>query len=108
MPPDRNADLRRYVRWTAVLDALEQDLDRVDRQLASAKAEPLRAELPAPEDIGPLPEGLTARAQELARRQAQTLLQGEERMTALRRQLRLGEELRAGTDPLPVYLDAIG
>lgn len=120
MPP-KGEDLRRYVRWSAVLDALERDVDRAEKELdtaggAGAVAEDggLRVEgslletLPSADDLGPLPDGLTARARELAQRQTDAMGRGEDRLSALRRQLRAGEELRAGSESDPVYLDTTG
>ena len=107
-------DLRRYVRWVAVLDALERDLKQAESLIDQDAArqtfdpDPMSRALPTLEDLGPLPRALAERAAALAQRQTAVLSRGQDRAVAMRRQIRLNQELRVEGDPVPVYLDTTG
>ena len=109
----RGGDLRRYVRWVAVLDALERDLKHaeslIDQDMGREASDPDPMNpLPTLEELGPLPQALAERAAALAQRQTAVLTRGQDRAVAMRRQIRLNQELRVEGDPAPVYLDTTG
>jgi hypothetical protein len=89
-------------RWTALLDELERDA-------ASTGGTDSGPEWRAPADLGPIPDGLRARAEALARAQAEAIAAVEAARHSTARHLsalRTVPQGRAETGPL--YVDASG
>ena len=115
MPPLRT-DVRRYMRWAAVLEALEQDVERAEAQADAlpvgmdddAVAGDLSADLPSVEEMGPMPEIFAARAATLAQRQTEAITRAQDKLAALRRQIKLNQDLKVEAEPAPIYLDTTG
>ncbi len=109
-----SSDARRYMRWAAVLDAIEQNLVEVESMVDRAGvsdeslAEVPEAALATFEELGPLPLTLAERAAALAERQYEILARGQDKLLTMRRQIRLSQDLRVDAGPTPIYLDTTG
>src|SRR5687768_15206223 len=96
--------------WVTALDALEADVDAVERMIAS---EHRSQELPAatpwapPEGLGPLPLDLRPRADFIMTRQLAVALAVSTAMTANRRQTQFASRVEVGTvgKMPPTYVD---
>ncbi|WP_413451444.1 hypothetical protein AA0Y32_16170 [Georgenia phoenicis] len=97
-----------HARWEAALTELELDVAETEAMLAGDHVTPAQSPWAPPADLGPLPEPLLERAQQLATRQAEVAQRLSEALVLSRRQARLTEVLKAGGPRRPVYLDAAG
>lgn len=96
--------------WTAALDALESDVEAVERALAD---EHRRRDMPAastwspPTGLGPLPLDLRPRADEILARQIAAARELAAAMAANRRQAALASRIEVGTagKHIPSYVD---
>ena len=96
--------------WCAALDAMELEIDAVERMLRHRDlleaAPPDGAEFTPPAGLGPLPIGLTERARRLVQRQLELSRELSVAMAGNRQQARLVSRLhRAGGHIPPVFLD---
>jgi hypothetical protein len=95
-------------RWEAALTELELDVAETEAMLAGDHITLPAGPWVPPSNLGPLPEPLRARAQQLLERQTEVAQRLGEALVLSRRQARLTEVLKAGGPRRPVYLDAAG
>lgn len=96
--------------WSSALDALELDVEQVERDLvhahlvdAEALSEPRAWQPPA--GLGPLPASLRDRAQAVLERQLDAARRTAEALVASRRHARASQAMRPRQLDVPVYLD---
>lgn len=97
-----------HERWEAALTALELDVAEIEAMLADDPLPIAASRWVPPAGLGPLPEPLRERAQQLLDRQGEVALRLSEALVLSRRQARLTEVLKAGGPRRPLYLDAAG
>lgn len=72
--------------WSAALDALEADVETLDRALHDGTALAVASWQP-PRDLGPVPDSLVTRAERLVARIAEVRGRGQQRLTQLHEDL---------------------
>jgi len=95
-------------RWEAALTEMELDLAETEAMLNGDHVPLVTKPWAPPKGLGPLPEPLRERAQELVDRHAEVAQQLADALVLSRRQARLNENLKAGGPRRPVYLDTAG
>jgi hypothetical protein len=95
-------------RWEAALTELELDVVEIEMMLAEDHVPFATSRWEPPRGLGPLPEPLRERAQELLDRQSEVAQRLSEALVLSRRQARLTDILKAGGPRRPVYVDAAG
>ncbi|WP_449386356.1 hypothetical protein [Cellulomonas soli] len=96
--------------WSRALDALELDVEQVERDLVHAhlvEADAVVAAPPwqPPAGLGPLPAALRDRAQAVLDRQLDLARRTAEALVASRRHAQASQALRPRQVEVPVYLD---
>src|SRR5690606_12185487 len=97
-----------HERWEAALTELELDVAEIEAMLADDHLPIAASRWVPPTGLGPLPEPLRERAQQLLDRQGEVAIRLSEALVLSRRQARLTEVLKAGGPRRPLYLDAAG
>jgi hypothetical protein len=110
MPPahEEGTDVNgRAASWSAALEAIETDVEELDRALSSGATVVLSSWQP-PSDLGPVPPTLVPRARRLVERIAELRSRGQDRLAALRGELEqldrrrdAGVAYSAGSGPGP-------
>lgn len=92
--------------WEAALEALELDVDQVERALAlrDIALDPPDPWRP-PSGLGPLPAALADRARALLDRQIEVSRRVAEAAALARRHARAAQAMRSAPEASPVYLD---